>query len=88
MANKGQFQKGHKGGPGRPSNGHAQLFKDLVMADIPDLVKSIVKDARGGCLASRRMIVDRIFPVASSQTMELEKQMEDIRDLVEAANDK
>lgn len=81
------FKKGNTFGKGRPSNGHAQLFRELVIDDIPDLVKDIMKDAKAGCLQSRKLIVERIFPVASSQMMELEKQMDEIRLMLEQPNE-
>ena len=77
------FKKGNTFGKGRPSNGHAQLFRDLVIDDIPDLVKDIMKDAKGGCQASRKLIIDRIFPLVTLQTSMIQNDIDVRKEMIE-----
>ena len=77
------FKKGNTFGKGRPSNGHAQLFRDLVIDEIPGLVKDIMKDAKGGCQASRKLIIDRIFPLVTLQASLIQDEIDELKEMIE-----
>lgn len=85
---KGRFVKGNPGG-GRSigATNKAKLLEKLTAEHAGEIVASILKDARNGDGAARKMFMDRYFPVSAMQTQQLEEQMAELREILEAQHE-
>jgi len=81
---KGRFTKGNAGG-GRKigSLNKSTLFKSWVDDDAEEIVRAIIKDAKSGCIASRKLFMERYFPVLTMQMQQIELEMNELRKLLE-----
>jgi hypothetical protein len=72
---RGTFQKGHKGGPGRKkgSRNNASIMLDKIMADEGEaVVKAVLKQAKGGDMPAAKLILDRIAPPRKGARIQIE----------------
>ena len=85
---KGRFAKGNSGG-GRSvgATNKAKLFEKLTAEHASEIVASILEDAKNGDGAARKMFMDRYFPVSAMQTQQLEEQMAELREILEAQHE-
>ena len=85
---KGRFVKGNSGG-GRSigATNKAKLLEKLTAEHAGEIVASILKNARNGDGAARKMFMDRYFPVSAMQTQQLEEQMVELREILEAQHE-
>ena len=85
---KGRFVKGNSGG-GRSigATNKAKLLEKLTAEHAGEIVASILKDARNGDGAARKIFLDRYFPVSAMQTQQLEEQMAELREILEAQHE-
>ena len=85
---KGRFVKGNSGG-GRSigATNKAKLLEKLTAEHAGEIVASILKDARNGDGAARKMFMDRYFPLSAMQTQQLEEQMAELREILEAQHE-
>lgn len=85
---KGRFVKGNSGG-GRSigATNKAKLLEKLTAEHAGEIVASILKDARNGDGAARKMFMDRYFPVSAMQMQQLEEQMEELRGMLEVRDE-
>jgi len=77
-------------GRGRPkgSTDKYAKYREIAEPDMPKLIKQLMSMALDGDLAAAKLIIDRCWVISSIQQLQLEQQMEEIRQLVsEAAND-
>jgi hypothetical protein len=81
---QGRFVKGNKtGGRKKGTLNKATRFNKLIEDDIDDVIKSIVDDAKNGCNAARKLIMDRWLPTSTIQVLELEQEIDELRQLLE-----
>ena len=85
---KGRFVKGNSGG-GRSigATNKAKLLEKLTAEHAGEIVASILKDARNGDGAARKMFMDRYYPLSAMQTQQLEEQMAELREILEAQHE-
>ena len=85
---KGRFVKGNSGG-GRSigATSKAKLLEKLAAEHAGEIVASILKGARNGDGAARKMFMDRYFPLSAMQTQQLEEQMAELREILEAQHE-
>jgi hypothetical protein len=83
----GRFAKGNKtGGRKKGVMNKATRFNRLIDDDIDAVIESIVKDAKKGCNAARKLIMDRWLPVSTIQALELEQEIDELRQALEERN--
>jgi hypothetical protein len=81
---QGRFVKGNKtGGRKKGTLNKATRFNKLIEDDIDEVIKSIVDDAKNGCNAARKLIMDRWLPASTIQALELEQEIDELRLLLE-----
>jgi TolA-binding protein len=88
---KGHFQAGCMPGPGRPRKGEVVIdttsldeIKAMVEAELPEMMRKAINLAKEGNIHALRMILDRVWPIASAQQEQLEEQIAQLRQEVEA----
>lgn len=80
-----RFEKGNTAsvGKGRPKgSGRISKLIEELDSDLPEIRKKVVQMAKEGDLAAVKLIWDRVYPISTSQLLQLEAQMEQIRALV------
>ena len=59
-----KFKKGQSGNPeGRkPGSGYAAKLRAAIEDDLPDIIASVVKQAKDGDVGAARLLLDRVVP--------------------------
>jgi len=79
----GRFVKGNKTcGRKKGTLNKATRFNRLIDDDIDAAIASIVEDAKNGCNAARKLIMDRWLPASTVQSLELEQEIDELRQLL------
>jgi hypothetical protein len=80
----GRFAKGNKtGGRKKGVMNKATRFNRLIDDDIDAVIESIVEDAKNGCNAARKLIMDRWLPASTIQALELEQEIDELKQALE-----
>ena len=66
--NRGRFERGHAGGPGRPPRVVEDRYREALQAactpeELQAIVARVVKAALEGDLAAAKLVLDRMVPV-------------------------
>lgn len=63
-ANKTSFKPGQSGNPAGRTPGHGEVAKlrKSIADHIPDIITSLVTQAKGGDVAASRLLLERVFP--------------------------
>ena len=81
------YKKGESGNPvGRPKGSKNKLteYRHIAAPDMPKLVKKLMKMALDGDLGAAKLVLDRMWTVSSVQVLQLEEQMDELRELLES----
>jgi len=64
-----KFKKGQSGNPeGRkPGSGYASKLRNAIEDDLPDIIKSVVEQAKDGDTAAAKLLLDRVVPALKPQ---------------------
>ena len=92
-ANSTSFKKGHKPSPnaGRKKgtkNIFARELREKYKGDTEKLFDAVLKQAFDGCVQSQREALSRLWPAPTAQTLMIEDEMTQIRELIEASNER
>jgi len=87
-ANSTSFKKGHKSKGGRPvgTGRVGKLLEDLE-SDLPEIRNKVVEMAKAGDMTAIKLIWERAYPVSNYQMIQIEADMETLRELLEAASE-
>ncbi len=71
--NTTSFKKGATGNPaGRPPGTTPRAhFRDLVKADLPEIVKTLIESAKAGDIQAIKTVLDRTIPTLKATTPDL-----------------
>jgi hypothetical protein len=70
-----KFQKGHKGGPGRPpgSRNKAKNTLDEIGADCaPAALRAVARKARAGDVSAAKLVLARAWPIQRCRTIKID----------------
>jgi len=87
---RGRFVKGGPGGPGRPKgSAYASEFRELIgERRIKGVIDAMVARALEGDVAAARLVVERLFPVYDAKMLEMTREIDALRALVEESESK
>lgn len=92
MENKGKFQPGNKGGPGRPPKEREARFLEITLSavtfdDWAEIIKKAVAQAKRGDSSARKFLADYLVGVPVQRTEHTGRDGERLEILVKYATD-
>ena len=61
------FAPGVSGNPEGRRSGLTAKLREMLDPDLPELVQKVITQARGGCLQSQRLLLERVWPALKAE---------------------